>query len=307
MAQTCEHCGKSDERPIVVDAEGGERTFCSAECVASTEKQEKMNLWKALVRQRDALLREMEEKRDSKVITMIHREEMHNGEDQYITIDNTEELLRKILAVPQDTPIDFIIHCPGGVALSAEQIALALREHKSKVTAIVPYYAMSGATLVCLAAGEIMMEPFSVLGPLDPQIAEFPSPSLIRLVEVKGAQYVSDQMVLLSDIAEKSLRQMKSFVQYLLKGRLGEAKARGVAEFLTGGYLTHDAPLTATELQSLGLEIVMNVPEDVHAFMKLHKLVSVPLTQGGHGAGQNQTGSPKTLGSILNYQADKFR
>lgn len=263
--------------PIVLSAGGKERTFCSTECLASTEKGERVSLWQALVKERDAVVARLEEARGSKVISMIHREEMHNGEEQYITIDNTEELLRKIRAVPGETPIDFIIHCPGGVVLPAEQIALALRGHKGKVTAIVPYYAMSGATLVCLAAKEIMMEPFSVLGPLDPQIAEFPSPSLIKLIEVKGPQYVSDQMVVLADIAEKSLRQMKSFIQYLLKERMDATRAKDVAEFMTGGYLTHDAPLTASELVSLGLKIVLGVPDDVHALMKLHKLVSTPL------------------------------
>ena len=149
---------------------------------------------------------------------MIHREEMHDAEEQQITIDNTEELLRKIRSVPPGVPIDFIIHCPGGVVLPAEQIALALKEHRGKATAIVPYYAMSGATLVCLAADEIVMEPFSVLGPLDPQIDGLPSPSLLKLVELKGPENVSDQMIVLADMAEKSLRQMKSFIRYLLMG-----------------------------------------------------------------------------------------
>ena len=249
-------------------------------------------LWLALAKERDAIIGKLEEERGSKVISMIHREEMHDAEEQQITIDNTEKLLRKIRSVPSETPIDFIVHCPGGVVLPAEQIALALKEHRGKVTAIVPYYAMSGATLVCIAADEIIMEPFSVLGPLDPQIDGLPSPSLLKLVELKGPENVSDQMIVLADMAEKSLRQMKSFIRYLLIGRLSESEANNLAEFMTMGYLTHDSPLTASELRSLGLKVELNVPDDVHVFMKLHNLVSTPAKSRRRERGQNHDPNP---------------
>lgn len=297
----CEHCGRSDASPIVLHPEGKERSFCSTECVAMTEKEEGTMLWQELVRERDAIVAGLEKKRGSRVITMIHREEMHAEGEQQITIDNTEELLRKIRSVPSGTPIDFIIHCPGGVVLPAEQIALALKEHRGKVTAIVPYYAMSGATLVCLAADEIVMEPFSALGPLDPQIGGFPSPSLVKLVELKGPQYVSDQMVLLADVAAKSLRQMKSFIQHLLKRNMSEQESKRVADFMTEGYLTHDSPLTAGKLRSLGLNVVMSVPDDVHRFMKLHKLVSAPLPyERGEGGPHHESGGSdaSTIGDL---------
>ena len=287
--------------------EGKERRFCSTECVASTEKQERAMLWLALARERDVIIGKLEEERGSKVISMIHREEMHDAEEQQITIDNTEELLRKIRSVPPEVPIDFIIHCPGGVVLPAEQIALALKEHRGKVTAIVPYYAMSGATLVCLAADEIVMEPFSVLGPLDPQVGGFPSPSLLRLVELKGPQYVSDQLVLLTDIAEKSLRQMKTFILYLLKGKMDEVEAKNLAEFITGGYLTHDSPLMASKLQSMGLEVVLDVPDDVHTFMKLHKLVSTPMRPSSSQSQRREDEASHSNASILDLRVGELR
>lgn len=108
--------------------------------------------------------------------------------------------------------------------MPSEQIALALRGHPARVSAIVPHYAMSGATLICLAADEIVMDPHSVLGPLDPQIAGFHSPSLLRLAELKPPQFISDQMLILVDIAEKSLSQMKSFIIKLLEGRVSEGR-----------------------------------------------------------------------------------
>lgn len=270
----CEHCGKSRDEPIVVEHDGVAKTFCSTGCVIESEIGGVVGLWRELCAEKDLARRAIERERNSKVITLIHRVELHNGTEQYIKMEDSEEILDEILSTPEDKPIDIIVHCPGGVVLASEQIALAVREHEGKVSAIVPFYAMSGATLVCLAADEIVMEPFSVLGPLDPQISGFPSPSLLRLLELKGPQNVGDEMVMMADIAEKSLRQMKSFIQYVLKDKMDSAKAKGLAEFLTGGYLTHESPLTAGALQSFGLRISLNMPKPVHEFMKLNKLIS---------------------------------
>ena len=72
-----------------------------------------------------------------------------------------------------------MLHTPGGLVLAALQIAKAIREHKAKVTAFVPHYAMSGGTLIALAADEIVMCKHSVLGPSDPQLGQSPAVSLI--------------------------------------------------------------------------------------------------------------------------------
>lgn len=268
----CEHCGRSKEELIILSSGGEEKAFCSAECVMREDKGGG-HLWREMTKRKDDLIAGMEETRQSKVITLIHRYEVKDGEDQYITIDNSEDILHAIHSTPAGKRIDFIIHCPGGMVLPAEQIALALRSHKGGVSAIVPYYAMSGATLICLAADEVIMEPFSVLGPLDPQIGDFPSPSLLKLLDVKPVQFIGDQMLILADIAEKALLQMREFVISLLSDTMDLQDAKKVAEYLTGGYLTHDAAITAKELKSLGLRVNVGVPPAVHSFMSLHRLV----------------------------------
>jgi ClpP class serine protease len=60
------------------------------------------------------------------------------------------------------------------------QIARAVEAHKAKVTVYVPVYAMSGGTLIALAANEIVLGEFSMLGPIDPQIAGFPAASIVK-------------------------------------------------------------------------------------------------------------------------------
>ena len=50
------------------------------------------------------------------------------------------------------------------------------------MTAFVPHYAMSGGTLIALAADEIVMYEDAVLGPVDPQLGQYPAASILTVV-----------------------------------------------------------------------------------------------------------------------------
>src|SRR3989442_10829001 len=95
-------------------------------------------------------------KREATVITLIHRQEALSllgfPVVRYIDIDDAEGVLRAIRETPPERPIEIILHTPGGLVLAAQQIAAALADHDAKVTAVVPHYAMSGGTLIALAA-----------------------------------------------------------------------------------------------------------------------------------------------------------
>jgi ClpP class serine protease len=93
-------------------------------------------------------------------------------------LQDAQTIIAAIKDTPEDMPIDFVIHTPGGFVLAAMQIARAVEAHKAKVTVYVPVYAMSGGTLIALAADEIVLGEFSVLGPIDPQIAGLPAASI---------------------------------------------------------------------------------------------------------------------------------
>jgi len=224
------------------------------------------------------LIREIEKKRKSRVITMIHRQErlafMGFPIVRFITIEDSERVLRAIRMTPDDMPIDFIIHTPGGLALAATQIASALAKHKAPVRVIVPHYAMSGGTLIALAADEIIMDPNAVLGPLDPQLGQFPAPSIVKAVREKlqdGKANVKDETLILADVAEKALHQMKDTIERILtqKGH-DEEKAKRIADLLTSGYWTHDYPLTVEVVEALGLNVSTDVPKEVYDLMELY-------------------------------------
>ena len=224
---------------------------------------------------RAKMLEKIARKRNSTVITMIHRQESIGFFGipvyKFISVEDSEEILRAIRSAPKDKPIDLIIHTPGGLVLAATQIARALKEHPAETRVIVPHYAMSGGTLIALAADKIIMDSNAVLGPVDPQLGQYPAPSIVRAVEQKGVEKVDDQTLILADVAKKAIKQVQEFVFYLLKDRYGEEKARELAQILTEGRWTHDYPITVDHARELGLQVETDVPEEVYALMELYK------------------------------------
>jgi ClpP class serine protease len=228
---------------------------------------------KIMESRRLALIRKIEDKRKSRVITLIHRQETMKFLGfplmRYIDINDSEEVLRAIRLTPDDMPIDIIIHTPGGLVLSTEQIAMALVRHKAKVTIFVPHYAMSGGTLLCLAADEIGLDRNAVLGPVDPQLGEYPAVSILKVVKDKPVKEIEDKTLILADVAEKALVQMRTFVSNLIAHRTDREAAEKLAVTLTEGRWTHDYPIVLEEARNLGLPVTDQVPEEVYQLMDL--------------------------------------
>jgi ClpP class serine protease len=208
------------------------------------------------------------------VIALIHRQESGSllgvpvmGS---ISIDDSEAVLRAIRLTPEEQPIDIILHTPGGTVLAAEQIAKALVERKGKVTVFVPHYAMSGGTLIALAADEIVMDPNAVLGPIDPQIDDVPAASIVQAVQIKGPQHVSDDTLILADIAQKARLQVVSFVAQVLLKHMPKKQAVRIATVLSEGRWTHDFPITVQAARSLGLKVSTDMPRTVYDLMDLY-------------------------------------
>jgi len=223
------------------------------------------------------VIKRIERKYGWRLITLIHRQESISFFGvpvyRYIDIDDSEAVIRAIRSTPPDKPIALVLHTPGGLVLAAAQIAMALKRHPGKKIVIVPHYAMSGGTLIALAADEIYMDPDAVLGPLDPQLQTqmgiLPAPSLIRVAREKGDK-ASDQLLVYADIAEKSLREIQDLIVKLLEGKVPVEKAWEIARELTEGKYTHDYPITAEKARELGLPVVTSIPPEVYALMELY-------------------------------------
>ena len=227
-----------------------------------------------LAAQRQQQIRRIERERGSRVITMIHRQETRSllgfQVARMIDLEDAQAIIPAIEETPGDTPIDLIIHTPGGMVLAAMQIARAIKAHPSRVTVHVPVYAMSGGTLLALAADEIVMGNFSVLGPIDPQISGIPAASLVEVVKEKPVSEVHDLTLIFANIAEKALKQVKAGAVELMDDRLERSQAEALAEKLAGGYWTHDYALTAREAKELGLPVRVGLSPEVLQLMKLY-------------------------------------
>jgi len=254
---------------------------------------------------RTKMLRSLEAKRNSRVIALIHRQEklffLGFPLTRYIDINDSEAILRAIKLTDADVPIDLVLHTPGGLVLAAEQIAIALCRHKAKVTVFVPHYAMSGGTLIALAADEIVMDENAVLGPVDPQIGQHPAASILSVMEQKSLDKISDETLILADIARKAIRQVKDIVKKILAERTSPEVAANLAEILTSGRWTHDYPISVEESRQLGLPVSTDVPTEVYQFMNLFpqsglgrpSVEYIPVPYPGHRQpGRNESTKP---------------
>ncbi|MCX6021402.1 MAG: hypothetical protein NTZ05_06685 [Chloroflexi bacterium] len=202
-----------------------------------------------------AQIRTLEKRNGSRVITLIHRQEAMSflgiPISRYIDIDDSEEILRAIKLTPPNLPIDIVIHTPGGLVLAAEP--------------------MSGGTLLAMAADEIVMDENAVLGPVDPQIGEYPAASVVKVVETKPLAEIDDRTLILADVSRKALRQVHATVVRILKANgMDGDKALGIADKLSTGVWTHDYPIQFEEAVEIGLPVKGGLPTDVDALMALY-------------------------------------
>lgn len=224
---------------------------------------------------RDRAISALEKKRGSRVIVLIHRQESVNVLGipvvRYINIDDSEDLLRAIRLTDKKTPLDLVLHTPGGLVLAASQIAKAIKRHPAKTTVFVPHYAMSGGTLIALAANEIVMDANAVLGPIDPQLGDFPAASVLTVLEKKPINKIDDMTLVLADQSKKAIAQVAALAQELLNGKMPAAKARDIAVRLASGTWTHDFPISAEAAKDLiGLPISTAMPEEVFQLISLY-------------------------------------
>lgn len=236
-------------------------------------------LWKRLLAARRlSLMRRLEKQRHSRVITLIHRQETMNllgfPVARYIDIEDSEHVLRAIRLTPTEMPIDLVLHTPGGLVLASEQIAWALKRHKGTVTVWVPHYAMSGGTLVALAADAIVMDPDAVLGPVDPQLGSppagyYPAASILKALEQPNPNR-DDQTIILGDVAHKAMGQVYETVRRLLLEHQTPEQAAELARMLSDGRWTHDYPINFEQAKAMGLPVRDEMPAEVYALMELY-------------------------------------
>ncbi|MGQ9919707.1 MAG: SDH family Clp fold serine proteinase [Desulfobacca sp.] len=230
-------------------------------------KQKMLNLARA------RLIARLEKERQSRVILLVHRQETMSFLGipvfRYIDVNDSEQVLRAIHLTDPQVPLDIILHTPGGLVLASMQIARAIHRHPGKTTVFVPHYAMSGGTLIALAADEIIMCEDAVLGPVDPQLGQYPAASLLRAVARKPIQSVEDKTLILADQAEKAIWQIREGVREFLIDTMAPEEAERLARLMSEGTWTHDHPISFRQAKELGLPVALDMPKEILELMEL--------------------------------------
>jgi len=223
---------------------------------------------------RARLIARIERQRGSRVILLVHRQETMSilgfPVFRYIDVDDSEAVLRAIHLTDPEVPLDIVLHTPGGLVLASLQIARAIHKHKGKVTAVVPHYAMSGGTLIALAADEIVMSEYAVVGPVDPQVGQYAAASVLKAVSRKPIERVNDETLILADQAEKAIPQVRDAVRELLADKTPNDKADELARLLSEGTWTHDHPITYETARTFGLPVRSDIPSEFLDLMHLY-------------------------------------
>jgi ClpP class serine protease len=223
---------------------------------------------------RKRLMARIERDRKSRVVLLVHRQETMSllgfPAYRYIDVNDSEDVLRAIHLTDPSIPLDLVLHTPGGLLLAATQIAEAVRKYRGKVTVFIPHYAMSGGTLIALAADEIVMSEHAVLGPVDPQLGQQPAASILNVIRHKPISDIDDQTLVLADQAEKAIAQVKYQLEELLTDNYPAGKAAELATLLSSGTWTHDYPMTYDRALGLGLHVSNAISEDMLNLIQLY-------------------------------------
>jgi len=227
-----------------------------------------------IVQRRASLTQQRRRERGARIITLIHRQESMSllglFQRRFINIEDSEQVLRAIRGTPNDVPIDVILHTPGGLVLASEQIARALQKHPARTAVFVPHYAMSGGTMIALAANELWMDEHAVVGPIDPQLGSYPAASILKVVEEKSKDEIDDETLIMADMARKAMRQVEHTVTELLADKFDDEKAADLARTLTEGRWTHDYPIRCDQLRDMGVDVHCDLPEPIYRLMDLY-------------------------------------
>lgn len=218
-------------------------------------------------------------------------------DDVSIIPDDIGAFMEVVHGLPKHTPVDLILHSPGGTAEAAEAIVEYLRGRFPRLRAVVPVAAMSAATMMALSADEIVMGAHSQLGPIDPQLTiqtpegprSAPAAAIRQQFEEARADlaahpehtaawlpFINSMTPALLQICEKSEQLSKSMVstwlaKYMFIDRPDRNEAaKKVADALSdySSFMSHARRISSEQLKELGLTIV-----DLEADQRLQDLV----------------------------------
>jgi hypothetical protein len=213
------------------------------------------------------------ERMGAKTIAIIHDFDnpMHyqSTEREDLSTREAFEVLAAIRAAGEGTPLNIVLHTPGGMRMAAELIATALKD-RPNTTAYVPYCAMSAGTMIALSCSKVVMGKHACLGPIDTQIAGFPADGFARLMKEKPVENISDLWLMVSYVVEKDLKNARQRACDLLnKAHFGSDDACRLTDFLASGDMPHSERIGRARAAEIGVNIAKDdCPDAVYRMVE---------------------------------------
>lgn len=118
---------------------------------------------------RRRLIEALEGERGSRVITFYLSDRQHANAQ--IAEDAVRPMFDHLRRIGRGNKIDLYLYSVGGLTDVPWRIVSMIREFTDEFSVLIPYKAMSAATMIAIGAGEIVMGPKGELGPIDPQLS----------------------------------------------------------------------------------------------------------------------------------------
>jgi hypothetical protein len=237
------------------------------------------------------LITALEQKRKSRVICLTYNNEPPGACNiAFAATTALQEVLTGIGKVPK---LDLLLRTTGGAAEVPWRIVTLLREFTDELGVIVCGFALSGGCHVAIAADELVMDPFAVLGPVDPtrnhpllpkDAKGEPIPTSVQdlkhciqfIREQLGenspqqnlAQIISELFKYINPLALGALEQTYNLSRLITKkvlethkNKLPDEKITKIVDFLSGQYFSHAFFISRNDVErDLGLNVVK--PDD---------------------------------------------
>lgn len=223
--------------------------------------------------------------RDSRVLVMAA---------STLEIELLPALYEQCRAIGHTRRLDVVLQSRGGVVNGARRLALLLRQFTHHLGFIVPHYCESSATLMVLAADEIIAGDLAIFSPIDPQLhggtGADGGDSMVSCLDIRrfgdmgrdwfGAESAQAQEQALSLLCGsifppaltafyRSAQEVEQIAGELLRHQLpghDDARRKAAVQQLMYGYHSHNYAITGGELERMGLNVRRNEAVEEHAW-----------------------------------------
>ncbi|PXF51713.1 MAG: hypothetical protein C4B55_04990 [Candidatus Methanophagaceae archaeon] len=119
-------------------------------------------------KERQNIIREIEQERESRVLVFITGD--RKGLETRIATDSFPFCLEHLRQMGHQRQIDLYLYSTGGITMAGFALVNLIREFCDIFNVIVPFKALSCATLITLGADNIYMTKIGQLSPIDPSV-----------------------------------------------------------------------------------------------------------------------------------------